>query len=742
MRLFYFLARNISYTFAVAFFISVVGFFEGMYSYLLASSFILASYEKLFTIFIQWLPIVFGINLILFFIFSGFFTPVKLPAFMKRHRRINRIFKSDFTSEFPLKEAYGDFSDLVMNNTTASALFSIAVAIGMMIVTFYKFYMAGDISLFEARSMIKIIILATIIFMLVYGITAHLFGEYLTNNERAFLYNEILKNGELIKPHALLGVMVNFAFFIIVMIIIIFTFAALLERTRMLQQWNTLFIAAFLVIGVFSTFFFVRINAGSILNILTDMARVTREIASGQRAGFRVLSLGKEFSYIEYALMEMAWEIDEHRRNLEIKVQERTEDLERTMNELKLRDEQIQKQLDMASVIQRSILPSRLDDWNELKFAVRYRAMEKIGGDFYDVFQMKDNKIGILMADVSGHGIPAALVTAMAKISFGNAGAMYGSPKRIFQEVNRNIIDHMKTQDYMTCFMVSIDDNYNIIYSNASHQKAILLHSDKNEIEYLDTNGLFLGALEEARDTYEEKTTKLEYGDRLILYTDGIPEAQNRGKEEYSHERFERAILEHKEEELESFIDSLLMDVRDHIGDMGAIDDISILVVELTWDEAIDIIKYSKKLINSHKYLEAIEMLESGLSKYHDNQKILYNLGKNYFRVNNFSKAVQTLDSYIENDKKNKFAYYIIGAAHYQMMDYRNAIDKFNLALGIDPNMSNALFALGMCYKNLGDYEDAVQIFERVINIDAGNKMAIFEIKQIEKLKGMESSIS
>ena len=94
----------------------------------------------------------------------------------------------------------------------------------------------------------------------------------------------------------------------------------------------------------------------------------------------------------------------------------------------------------------------------------------------------------------------------------------------------------------------------------------------------------------------------------------------------------------------------------------------------------------------------------------------------------------------IDNDKKNKFAYYINGAAHYQMMDYRTAIEKFNLALGIDPNMSNALFALGMCYKNLNEFDEAIQIFERVMNIDAGNKMALFEIKQIEKLKGMDSS--
>jgi len=670
-----------------------------------------------------------------FYILSGFLTPVKIPAMLKRHRKINDVFKRNLKADpDSLKETYGDFSDLVMNNTTASVFFVLLTSIAMAAVCTFKFYYTGEISLSEYTIILKMILLAAVISIIVFGMTTHLLSEYLTNNERAELYNEILKKGEMIKPHVLFSVRMNFNFFVFIMIIILFTYAALFERIKASGS-NNLLMVLFMLFAVLSALFFARVNSNSILKILKDMGRVTKEIASGKRSGFRVLSLGKEFSTIEYALMEMAWEIDEHRKNLELKVQERTEELEKVLNDLKIKDDQIQKQLDMASVIQRSILLTKIDDWNELKFSVKYNAMEKIGGDFYDVFQLKDNKIGVLIADVSGHGIPAALVTAMAKISFGNAGYQFDSPKRIFQEVNKNIIDHMKTQDYMTCFMAVIDDDYNITYSNASHQKAVIYRKETGSIELLDTNGLFIGALEEARDTYEEKTTRLDYGDRLILYTDGIPEAQNKNREEYSNERFEKSIINHKDLGLEEFTESILRDVHNHIGEMGAIDDISLLIVELVSDEAIDIIKNSKKLINNHKYLDAIELLEIGLEKYPENQKILYNLGKNYFRVNNYNKAVQTLDRYIKKDKKNKFAFYVNGASHYQMMDFRNAIENFIAAIQIDSNMTNALFALGMSYKNLGDYDTAVQTFERVINIDADNKMALFEIKQIEKLK-------
>jgi sigma-B regulation protein RsbU (phosphoserine phosphatase) len=283
--------------------------------------------------------------------------------------------------------------------------------------------------------------------------------------------------------------------------------------------------------------------------------------------------------------------------------------------------------------------------------------------------------------------------------------------------------------------MVAIDDDYNVTYSNASHQKAIILRAATGQIEYLDTNGLFIGALEEARDTYEEKTTKLEYGDKLILYTDGIPEAQNHARQEYSHERFGESIKRNAGLNGDEFTDAILDDVSEFIGEIGAIDDISLLVIELVWDEAVEVVKESKKMINNHKYLEAIEVLENGLEKYPGNMKILYNLGKNYFRVNNFNKSIQIIQEYLKKDKRNKFAYYICGASYYQMMDFKSATEQFNFALAIDPNMANALFALAMSYKNMAEYDMAIQTFEKVLNIESDNKMALFEIRQIEKLK-------
>jgi len=737
MRFFYFLARNISYTFAVSFFTVIIAWIVATFGFFLGISFVTYSFDKLYVYFIRLLPVAVIIVTIMHYVQFGFLTPLKIPAVLQSHRRINKAFKVNFeVADEDVHRLYRYFTELPVQNTMTSVLYAAIVGIIIIGSALYEYKVTGMMTLNEVKLINKIIALSVIITMILYGMSTYLVTESLTSNERALLYNQIIKTGEKKRPGALIGIRIKFVFFIVLMIITLLTFAALMEKSRYENTYEPWVIISYFIISLFAGFYLMQVNISSITRVLVDMQRVTREIASGGRAGFDILSLEHEISTIQYSLMEMAWEIDDHRKNLEGMVDQRTQELQEALTDLKGRDTQIQKQLDMASVIQRSILPGKIDDWNELKFVVRYVAMEKIGGDFYDIHQLKDDKLGIMIADVSGHGIPAALVTTMAKISFGNAGSRSDSPKNIFQEVNQNILDHVKTQDYMTCFMVSIDDNYNVVYSNASHQKAILLRTSRGEIELLDTNGLFIGALEDARDTYDEKTTKLEYGDRIILYTDGIPEALNEERKEYSNRRLEEVIVRNRVMPLEEFADFILEDVQRYIGNAALEDDITLLVIELARDEAVDIIKNSKKLINSHEYYEAIELLEKGLEKFPDNQKILYNLAKNYFRVNNYSKCIEIAERYLEHDKRNKYAFYICGAAYYQMLDYQSSIRYLERAVEIDSHFMNALFALGMSFKKQGDMEKAEKTFNHVIDIDSDNKMALFELKLIKEEHG------
>ncbi len=734
MRFFYFLARNISYTFAVSFYTVIIAWIVAIFGFFLGSSFITFSYEKLLPILISWLPIAVIIVTVMHYVQFGFLTPLKVPAVLRSHRRINAAFKSSFNiSKDEMKSLFTYFTDLPMQNLITSAFYTSMVGILLIGAIIYEYKINGALTLADMKLINRVVALSVLITMILYGMATYLLTEALTANERAHTYNELVRGGVKIRPESLIGIRIKFFFFIVLLVITLFTFAAFLEKTRSDVEFDPGWVIAYFLISVAASFYLMQVTISSILKVLNDMRRMTREIASGGQTDFNILSLEKEFASIQYALMEMSWEIDDHRKNMESMVEQRTKELQDALIDLRERDSQIQKQLDMASVIQRSILPGEMDDWNELKFSVRYIAMEKIGGDFYDIHQLKDDKLGIMIADVSGHGIPAALVTTMAKISFGNAGARFDSPKQIFQEVNQNILDHVKTQDYMTCFMVAVDDEYNVVYANASHQKAILLRSAKGEVELLDTNGLFIGAVEEARDTYDEGFTRLEYSDRLILYTDGIPEALNEKRKEYSNKRLEQVIIANRDLPLDEFADHIIKDVQDYIGHAQVEDDITLLVIELARDEAVDTIKRARKLISSHEYYEAIEILEDAMTKFPNNQKILYNLGKNYFRVNDYNKCIQTIERYLEHDKRNKYAFYLTGAAYYQIMDFDNAVKHFERAVDLDSHFVNALFSLGMAHKKSNDMAKAERTFNRVIDIDSDNKKAIFELKLIKE---------
>ena len=460
MGFFRFLAKNVSYTFAVSFFTVIFGSIATVFGLFLGSSFIIVSYDKLLAILIKWIPVSVLIVSLLHFIQMGFLTPVRVPAVFGSHRLMNRVFRANMeVGMSDLKSMYAIFTDFILHNTLAAVLY--AILTGGLTITFsyYEWLGLKTINEHEFMALLKVSSLSTMIVVIVYGVSTYLITETLTIRERAFVYNELLKRGVKLGPRILIGIRVKFLFFVVLMIITLFTFAALMERSHYYDVYRMEFILGYFSLSIITTFTLMQINTNSIVRLLGDLRRVTSTIASGGKADLEVLSLEREFAQIEFGLMEMAWEIDDYRKQLETMVQQRTNELQNV-----LAGPQGQRRPDPEAAGHGEPHPAEhppgnIDEWNELKFSVRYIAMEKIGGDFYDVYQLRDNKLGILVADVSGHGIPAALVTTMAKITFGNAGSKIDSPRRIFQEVNQNILDHVKTQDYLTCFILQLTTN-------------------------------------------------------------------------------------------------------------------------------------------------------------------------------------------------------------------------------------------------------------------------------------------
>jgi sigma-B regulation protein RsbU (phosphoserine phosphatase) len=190
------------------------------------------------------------------------------------------------------------------------------------------------------------------------------------------------------------------------------------------------------------------------------------------------------------------------------------------------RDQQlseIQKELEVAKRIQLSILPAEFPSSANFRVAARYLPMTSVAGDFYDFLVADDAQAGLLIADVSGHGVPAALIASMVKVAATSQRANAVDPARLLSEMNVVLYGNTQSQ-FVTAAYVHLDSTSKTLqYSAAGHPPMLLLRNGR--VTEIVENGLILAAFDFA--TYTNTTHPLQPGDRLLLYTDGLIEAAN-----------------------------------------------------------------------------------------------------------------------------------------------------------------------------------------------------------------------
>jgi len=190
------------------------------------------------------------------------------------------------------------------------------------------------------------------------------------------------------------------------------------------------------------------------------------------------------------------------------------------------RDQQlnaIQKELEVARRIQLSILPAEFPSSRNFRVAARYVPMTSVAGDFYDFIVADDRQAGLLIADVSGHGVPAALIASMVKLAATSQRAQAADPSGFLAGMNTALLGNTQNQ-FVTAAYVHLDsESQELRYSAAGHPPMLLLR--QGSVQPIEENGLMLAAFDFAK--YSNAAHRLEPGDRLLLYTDGIVEAAN-----------------------------------------------------------------------------------------------------------------------------------------------------------------------------------------------------------------------
>lgn len=247
--------------------------------------------------------------------------------------------------------------------------------------------------------------------------------------------------------------------------------------------------------------------------------------------------------------------------------------------------ERIATELNVATQIQASMLPCIFPPFPELDdfdiFANMHPAKE-VGGDFYDFFLIGENRVGVVIADVSGKGVPAALFMVIAKTLIKNHAQNGKSPEEVFTEVNHQLCENNDAGMFVTAFMGILElKDGTFTYVNAGHN-APLLYRRNRTFEWLKVRpGFVLAGMEEVQ--YQQDKLVLLPGDRLFLYTDGVTEALNTRKELFGDERLYRLL--NRESVTQLGLKELVLYVKQEIeqfseGEMQA-DDITVLVLQL-----------------------------------------------------------------------------------------------------------------------------------------------------------------
>ncbi len=240
----------------------------------------------------------------------------------------------------------------------------------------------------------------------------------------------------------------------------------------------------------------------------------------------------------------------------------------------------MKRDLEVAAQVQRSILPTDLPHVKGLSFAAHSRPAREVGGDFYDVFQLDDQHLGLLIADVSDKSIHAAFFMAISRALFLTEARRTLSPQAVVVAVNDLLLD-VSSEDnmFVTAFYGVLHlDSRQLTYVRAGHDKPLLRHAD-GTIEVLDGAGRFLGMLPEL--SVEEKTVELSAGDRLVTYSDGVPDANNREGDRYGLDRLRACLQPPHTDRAADLAAAILNDVLVFQGDASQFDDITLLVAAI-----------------------------------------------------------------------------------------------------------------------------------------------------------------
>jgi phosphoserine phosphatase RsbU/P len=240
----------------------------------------------------------------------------------------------------------------------------------------------------------------------------------------------------------------------------------------------------------------------------------------------------------------------------------------------------IETELETARQIQSSILPASVPELENLRIAASYYPMTSVAGDFYQFVRSNKNHLGILVADVSGHGVPAALISSMIKVAMQSVAVHAHDPAHVLGGLNRILWSEAHGQFASAAYVWIDTENRKAVYSAAGHPPLLCWRNKRAEMQRIESNGLLFGV--EPDSEYPVCSVPLEPSDRFLLYTDGVTETENAAGEEFGYQQLERVVRDNRSQPASELSRQVLSELeRWRPAAVNQQDDITLIVVDV-----------------------------------------------------------------------------------------------------------------------------------------------------------------
>lgn len=246
-----------------------------------------------------------------------------------------------------------------------------------------------------------------------------------------------------------------------------------------------------------------------------------------------------------------------------------------------LEKQRLQQSLEIAGEIQRGLLPREAPIREGYEIAGWSQACDETGGDYFDFIDLPDQRLAIVIGDVSGHGIGPALLMATARASLRALATVYSEPHAVLTPLNNLAARDMEAGRFITLFFGALDTKGKVLqYASAGHDGPLVYRGADDKYLELDSTGFPIGIMPDV-EYPDADPVPLQKGDILIFGTDGVWEAMDLAHDEYGKDRMRTVIRENREKSSQQIIDAVIEDVRAFCGEAKQRDDITMIIVKV-----------------------------------------------------------------------------------------------------------------------------------------------------------------